>query len=197
MLKTQTAPTDAPPFDPTADGHPSFDPSNADGPGLDAQMAALYAGQGPGAAGDLNLEDYDLSKVRDEGFAVLTDGETYDFEITMVKPGLSAAGNKKIFMVLEVTEDYAEAGQRIPDNITLTEAALWRLKSLGKALDMLSSEGKFLGTAQSLKGKRVRGKIKNEEYNGRMGSKIDGGFMPASGSSLPQAEGGSALPPGF
>jgi len=171
---------------------------------LSAQMANMMANSTGQVASDIDdfITGTNLSGVSDGGdFAVLTDGAEYEFWIKTLKPGKSGAGNKKLTLILQVTEDYEEAGSVIPDNITFTEAALWRWKSLLKVTDMVDSAGNFIGTSYTdLKGCKVKGKVVNEpgfRDATKTVSKIDGAFMvPDGGAGQRRPVGNDAAPAG-
>ena len=155
---------------PDDDGDPM---GNTDG--FDDAMGAMMTGGGDDGV-DF-LASLDMSKIKDSSFVTLIHGEEYDFLIKKAIGGKSANGNRTIKLILEVGEEYPEAGGVIMDTITLTEASMWRYKSLIKSAELMSDEGLYIGTGYaSLVGCNVRAKIKNEPWNGEMRSKVDGAY---------------------
>jgi hypothetical protein len=189
------------------DGMPGAGAAAAEAPDGADELARQMDNMMGGTQSDVDglLSTMNLSNVSDGGFDVLTNGETYEFWIKSVKPGKSSNGNKKIMLILVVTEDYAEAGKVISDHVTFTEAAMWRTKSLAKATGTLADNGTIMvNSFQDYVGYKVRGKIVNDTYNGEVRSKIDGGFKepdggPQSGGPAECAPAGASgeTPPGL
>lgn len=179
--------------EPTTD---TFDP-NAPDANIDAMMANLNTGGAGGGDNEIDfLASLDMSKVKEGALDILTNGETYDFEVTSITSKISqGSGNKVYYIKLKVTEGYAEAGKEIMDNITMTEKSLWKFKSFCRAAGLLSNEGTFIGTGlDSFIGTIVSGKVKTEPWDGVDRSKIDGSYKIAENIAALDAEATTVVP---
>jgi hypothetical protein len=137
-------------------------------------------GRNDGLLGGLNLKD-----VQDNGGGVLIpEGQEVNARIEKVAKGTSKAGNTKYDVRVKVTAPAVYKGKVIFDTVTITDAALWRVKGLMRATDLLSEDGAdFLGDSeQSFVGKEVGFKVKVDSYHKegekepRLSNKIDGGY---------------------
>jgi len=150
---------------------------------LDQQLGSLGEGAGGGDDDAEFLANLDLASIKDTGFVTLVNGQYYEFIIKKAKGDKAkTTGNRTCKLVLEVTEDYPEAGGVIMDTLTLTPPAMWRFKSLVKATGLHDEAGNYIGQGYgSFVGCRIGGKVKNSPWDGEMRSKVDGGFILPKG----------------
>jgi hypothetical protein len=167
----QTAAQFVPPSSPAAP--PPFNP------------AAMMNIPSPGSSSsdDFNFGAIDLSGIEISNFRILDPLLEYEFEIEKAAIETSEEkGNKMIKLDLIVTFPEEYEGAKVWDYCSTAEKALWKLKSLAAACDLLNEDGsRIVATSVSeFVGNIVRAKVINVEYRGRIGSKIDGGYMIAT-----------------
>jgi hypothetical protein len=138
--------------------------------------------QGPGGSEELDLGGIDLTGVEVGNFKILDEKIEYEFEVQdAIVETSKEAGNKMVKLTLAVTFPVEDEGVKVYDYCSTAPAALWKLKSLAAACDMLSEDGSRI-MAQSVsefKGLIVRAGITHSVYQGRTSNKIAGSYMIA------------------
>jgi len=143
---------------------------------MGAMMGGAAAGGGVGLG--IDLSQIDLSGVVAGQYRVLPEELDYEAEIQAVDPERSQNGNPMLKLTLKVTFPTEFAGTKLWDRVVLTEASMWKFKSLAKACDLLDPDGaKFIGQGpQDFKDYVVRFRIKHDLYNGAIQNKVNGGY---------------------
>lgn len=111
----------------------------------------------------------DFSQVQGGDFEPIPEGD-YLVEIEKVEHKHSQSGNEMLQMTFNVVEgEYA--GRKVFDNYVLTQAALWKLKSLFVALGKdVSGIAEF--EPDELIGNKFIATVSVEEYNGNENNRI-------------------------
>lgn len=112
----------------------------------------------------------DGAKLTSGGRARLPEGD-YKAKITAIKSGESQAGNSQIIVTFTISEGPMK-GKELRDYITLTEKAMWRLGNLLEALEIKWPKKVFNLPFEKLIGKELGITVYDDEYNGRVSSKV-------------------------
>lgn len=118
-------------------------------------------------AGDIIL---DMTNVESGGSRRFPEGD-YVVEITKVEKGTSQYGNSQLIVTYTITEGKFE-GKTIKDYMQLTEKSLWRVGNLLDAVGIKWSKKKFKLPSDDLLGKELGVTLTDDEYNGKIKSKI-------------------------
>jgi hypothetical protein len=154
-------------------------------PALSPAIAAVVNGARKGGF----LADVSFGGVDEIGVAhggdrtPLPDNLDYEAEIIKVELTESSSGNEMLKLQNKITFPKEFAGRFVFDNIMTRMEGYpkQRCKSLFRACDLLSEDGLQITaeSEQDLKNNVVRFRIKNEEYNGNVNPKVNGGYLAA------------------
>lgn len=150
---------------------------------LGAMMDTMVAGSAGGDEDDdIDLTGLDLSKVGDGRLA--PDNTWLGLRILETKGGKSAKGNRKVDVKMRVVAPQEFAGGVVYDTLTLTEEAMWKLKSMAAACGQLDEQGVVQGSTRNFVDKEVMAQVIVDEYNGRKKNKVKGGYEVYDESKL-------------
>lgn len=121
----------------------------------------------------------DLTNV--EAFQRVSEG-IHRARIYSIDETQSQGGDDMLKIAFEVTEG-ADKGNRVFDNIVLTDKALWKLKSLLQTIGM-KSDGKLAIDLDSMVGKQLEINVTHEEYNGQLRARVAEFLKISSASSI-------------
>lgn len=95
---------------------------------------------------------------------------TYQARIDKVTDKSSKSGNPVMWLTWTITGTEPPAGQKVPENVTMTPESYWRLEEIFEVTGFKSDGTGF--DSQDLKGLEARIVVVQEEYEGRPRAKV-------------------------
>lgn len=115
-----------------------------------------------------------------EAFQRVSEG-VHHAKISDIQEKTSQGGDSMLQVAFEVTSG-EDKGNKVFDNLVLTDKALWKFKSLLQVLNM-KCDGKVAVYLDKMIGKALDINVTHEEYNGQIRARVSDFMKPSSASS--------------
>lgn len=115
-----------------------------------------------------------------EAFQRVSEG-IHHAKISDIQEKTSQGGDSMLQVAFEVTAG-EDKGNKVFDNLVLTDKALWKFKSLLQIIGM-KCDGKVAVDLDKLIGKALDINVTHEEYNGQIRARVSDFMKPSSASS--------------
>lgn len=101
----------------------------------------------------------------------------YEMAVDHVESAVSKAGNPMFVWHLSVSDAHQDhAGKTLKLWTVTTPAALWKLQEVCVALGLEPEDGQYQFTSSTVRGKKLRALVIEDEYDGNKTSKIESVF---------------------
>lgn len=115
-----------------------------------------------------------------EAFQRVSEG-IHHAKISDIQEKTSQGGDSMLQVAFEVTAG-EDKGNKVFDNLVLTDKALWKFKSLLQIIGM-KCDGKVAVDLDKLIGKALDINVTHEEYNGQIRARVSGYMKPSAAAS--------------
>lgn len=115
-----------------------------------------------------------------EAFQRVSEG-IHHAKISDIQEKTSQGGDSMLQVAFEVTSG-EDKGNKVFDNLVLTDKALWKFKSLLQVLNM-KCDGKVAVDLDKMIGKTLDINVTHEEYNGQIRARVSDYMKPSAASS--------------